>query len=82
MNEIATTPAGHERAGTVAVYTVSGMTCGHCVASVTEELRALGGVGAVQVDLPSGRVTVTSAGPLDPEAVRAAVDEAGYRLVP
>jgi copper chaperone CopZ len=61
-------------------WTVSGMTCGHCVASVTEELLEVDGVEAVDVDLPSGVVTVTSAGPLDPGVVASAVDEAGYAL--
>lgn len=62
-------------------YTVSGMTCGHCVASVTEEVGAIEGVSSVEVDLPTGRVTVTSSAPLDPAAVKAAVAEAGYELV-
>ncbi|MEH0823896.1 MULTISPECIES: heavy-metal-associated domain-containing protein [unclassified Micromonospora] len=62
-------------------YQVSGMTCGHCVDSVSTELSALPGVTDVQVDLASGRVTVTSQNPLDADAVRAAVDEAGYDLV-
>ena len=61
-------------------YTVSGMTCGHCVQAVTEELSALEGVEGVQVDLASGAVTVTSEAPLTDDAVRAAVDEAGYEL--
>jgi copper ion binding protein len=61
-------------------YTVVGMTCGHCVNAVTEEVGRLPGVRDVQVDLASGAVTVTSDGPLDETAVAAAVDEAGYRL--
>ena len=61
-------------------YTVTGMTCGHCVSAVSEELGRLGGVSDVRVDLPTGAVTVTSAHPLDAEAVRAAVDEAGYAV--
>lgn len=65
----------------VADYTVSGMTCGHCVASVTEEVGALDGVSEVEVDLASGRVTVTSSRPLPVAEVQAAVDEAGYQLV-
>lgn len=65
----------------VAGYTVSGMTCGHCVASVTEEVGALDGVTGVDVDLTSGRVTVTSSRPLPVAEVQAAVDEAGYQLV-
>ncbi|NYF56645.1 heavy-metal-associated domain-containing protein [Micromonospora purpureochromogenes] len=62
-------------------YQVQGMTCGHCVNSVSTEVRAIQGVSDVQVDLASGRVTVTSESPLDTESVRAAVDEAGYDLV-
>jgi copper chaperone CopZ len=61
-------------------YTVAGMTCEHCVQAVTGELTALPGVDAVQIDLGTGAVTVTSAAPLADEAVRAAVDEAGYEL--
>ncbi|MEU0152663.1 heavy-metal-associated domain-containing protein [Micromonospora fulviviridis] len=62
-------------------YQVQGMTCGHCVTSVSTEVSALPGVTDVQVDLASGRVTVTSESPLDTDTVRAAVDEAGYDLV-
>ncbi|MER6592022.1 MULTISPECIES: heavy-metal-associated domain-containing protein [Micromonospora] len=62
-------------------YQVQGMTCGHCVNSVSTEVSAIQGVSDVQVDLASGRVTVTSESPLDTESVRAAVDEAGYDLV-
>lgn len=61
-------------------YTVTGMTCGHCVTAVTNEISALDGVADVQVDLGSGAVTVTSDTPLSDEDVRAAVDEAGYEL--
>ena len=61
-------------------WTVTGMTCGHCVASVTEELQEIAGVTDVDVALDSGLVTVTSAGPLDRAAVDAAVREAGYSL--
>ena len=61
-------------------YTVTGMTCGHCVASVTEEISEIDGVTDVAVDLPTGAVTVTSEQALDPAPVRAAVEEAGYRL--
>jgi copper chaperone CopZ len=60
-------------------YTVTGMTCGHCVASVTEEVEEIGGVEAVEVDLETGALTV-SAPTIDDEAVRAAVQEAGYQL--
>jgi copper chaperone len=61
-------------------YTVTGMTCGHCVASVTEELSEIDGVTDVAVDLPTGAVTVTSTAPVDTADVRAAVEEAGYQL--
>lgn len=65
-------------------YEVTGMTCGHCVASVTEELSELAGVNSVNVDLNAGGVsvvTVDSTAALDDELVRAAVSEAGYQLV-
>ena len=62
-------------------YTVTGMTCEHCVRAVTQEIGAIGGVDTVVVDLASGTVSVTSAGPLDVETVADAVDEAGYELV-
>lgn len=62
-------------------YIVTGMTCGHCVASVTEEISELEGVDAVDVDLASGRATVTGEDVSD-DAVRAAVREAGYDIAP
>ena len=61
-------------------YIVQGMTCEHCLASVTEEVSEVPGVAAVDVDLATGRVTVTGDG-VDAAAVRAAVDEAGYEVV-
>jgi copper chaperone CopZ len=64
-----------------ATYTVAGMTCGHCVSSVTEEVSALAGIADVQVDLAAGAVTVTGEAAQDVDAVRAAVEEAGYTLV-
>lgn len=66
------------------VFRVSGMTCDHCVAAVTEEVSAVPGVSGVAVDLVPGGVSavvVSADGPIDVEAVRAAVDEAGYGLV-
>jgi copper chaperone len=63
-------------------YTVIGMTCGHCIKAVTDEITHLEGVAAVNIELASGAVTVTSADPLPREAVAEAVDEAGYHLVP
>jgi copper chaperone len=65
---------------TTASYTVVGMTCGHCVSSVTEEVAALPGVTGVDVDLATGGLTVTSDSPVDEGAVRAAVEEAGYSV--
>ena len=61
-------------------FTVTGMTCGHCVSSVTEEISEIPGVESVDVVLDSGAVTVTSSQPLEQQAVRAAVEEAGYQL--
>lgn len=61
-------------------YTVTGMTCGHCVQAVQSEIGKIDGVTGVDVDLASGRVTVDSAAPVPAEAVAAAVDEAGYEL--
>lgn len=61
-------------------YTVTGMSCDHCVRAVTTEVGRLPGVTRVEVDLARGRVTVTSDQPLAEDAVRAAVDEAGYEL--
>jgi copper chaperone CopZ len=68
---------------TTAKYGVTGMTCGHCVGSVTEELKSLPGVEDVSVDLNAGgtsTVTVVSQEALDEATVRSAVDEAGYEL--
>lgn len=61
-------------------YHVEGMTCAHCVASVTEEVGALAGVTRVAVDLATGDLTVTSDRPLPTAQVETAVTEAGYRL--
>jgi copper ion binding protein len=71
------TPTTH-----TAQYTVAGMTCGHCVAAVTEEVAKIEGVTAVDVDLTTGAVTVQSIEPIDASAVAEAVDEAGYSVVP
>lgn len=71
-------------AATNADYLVTGMTCSHCVASVSEELQTLDGVESVAIELNVGgpsKVTVASAAPLDRDAVSAAIDEAGYSLV-
>jgi copper chaperone len=63
-----------------ATYTVVGMTCGHCVSAVTEEVSQVPGVTGVDVDLASGGLTVTSEGPVEEGAVLAAVEEAGYEV--
>ena len=68
---------------TTQTYAVTGMTCGHCVSSVTEELHELPGVAEVNVDLVAGgtsTVTVISEQRLDDDAVQGAVEEAGYQL--
>ena len=61
-------------------YTVAGMTCGHCVASVTEEVQEISGVEQVDIVLETGSLTITSAEPVDDGAVRTAVEDAGYQL--
>ena len=60
--------------------TVTGMTCDHCVSSVTEEISAIAGVTAVNVDLATGKVVIESITDLDPGAVADAVEEAGYSV--
>jgi len=63
-----------------ASYTVVGMTCGHCVSAVTEEVSQVPGVTGVDVDLASGALTVTGETVVDDGAARAAVEEAGYEV--
>ena len=63
-----------------ATFTVTGMTCDHCVRSVQSEVAKIDGVDSVDVDLASGTVTVESTADIDPAAVVAAVDEAGYEV--
>ena len=63
-------------------FTVTGMTCGHCQRAVTEEISGVAGVESVTVDLASGSVTVTADRPVDRADIAAAVDEAGYVLLP
>ncbi|MET9437356.1 heavy-metal-associated domain-containing protein [Streptomyces sp. NPDC006551] len=70
-------PAG----GVTTVYQVKGMTCGHCEGAVSSEISEIAGVSSVTAVAATGRVTVVSEAPLDEDAVRAAVDEAGYELV-
>ena len=70
-----------ERASmSTSTVTVTGMTCGHCTSAVREEISAIAGVTAVDVDLDSGRVTITSDHDLEQAAVNAAVEEAGYQV--
>jgi copper chaperone len=66
---------------TTSTYTVRGMSCGHCVSSVREEVSEVAGVHSVDVDLATGRLAVTGHG-FDDGAVSAAVEEAGYELAP
>jgi copper ion binding protein len=61
-------------------WTVTGMTCAHCVASVTEEVAELPGVRAVDVVLETGALTLEADAPVAEADVRRAVEEAGYRL--
>jgi len=63
-------------------FNVVGMSCGHCVASVTSEVSKLPGVTRVDVDLASGALTVESDEPVDHAALAAAIDEAGYAVSP
>ncbi|WP_033219794.1 heavy-metal-associated domain-containing protein [Kitasatospora phosalacinea] len=66
---------------TTAVFTVEGMSCGHCERTVTAGLTALNGVTNVIADAKSGQVTVESAAPLQDEQIRSAVTDAGFALV-
>ena len=63
-------------------FSVTGMACAHCRRAVTEQIAAVDGVNTVAVDLDSGTVTVTTTRPVDRADIAAAVDEAGYALVP
>ena len=69
---------GYGEVMTTTTYDVQGMTCGHCVRSVTEEISEVQGVSSVDVDLEKGTAVVT--GEADPEAVRSAVTGAGYEV--
>ncbi|MET8863916.1 copper ion binding protein [Nonomuraea sp. NPDC004580] len=64
-----------------ATYTVNGMTCGHCVSSVKEEVGEVAGVTGVEVDLATGLLTVTSDEPVGRDLIASAVQDAGYELV-
>jgi copper chaperone CopZ len=61
------------------LFKVEGMTCAHCVAAVEQEVHAVAGAQEVEVELASGTLTVRGDG-VDPDAVREAVQEAGYQL--
>lgn len=63
-----------------ATYEVTGMTCEHCTNAVKGEISQLAGVDQVDVELEGGKVTVTSAAPVDDAEVRAAVEKAGYQV--
>jgi len=65
---------------TTSTFTVTGMTCEHCVGAVREEVGRIPGVTEVAVDLASGAVTITSEQPVSADQVRAMVDEAGYEM--
>ncbi|GAA1282591.1 hypothetical protein Psi02_31710 [Planotetraspora silvatica] len=65
---------------TTATFTVKGMTCGHCVSSVKEEVGEVAGVAGVQVDLATGLMTVESESPIDAARISTAVAEAGYEV--
>ena len=61
-------------------FIITGMTCGHCVASVTEEVKEIPGVTDVQIDLASGRLRVAGEQAVSGADVKSAVEEAGYQL--
>ena len=65
---------------TEATYSVTGMTCDHCVRAVKAEVGKIEGVDSVSVDLAGGQVTLRSDSPVDPAEVKAAVEEAGFEL--
>ncbi|MEC5185676.1 copper chaperone [Cryobacterium sp. MP_3.1] len=70
--------------GFSSTFQVAGMTCSHCVASVTTEIGRVAGTDSISVNLAPGGlslVTVSSSSPVDPAAIAAAIDEAGYELI-
>lgn len=77
LTDAQATQAAATDASVVANYTVTGMTCGHCVAAVREEVGGIVGVSGVDVDLATGRLTVSSEAPIDFDRIVEAVLEAG-----
>ena len=73
--------SGYPWGMSTSIWSVTGMTCGHCVSAVTEEVSAIAGVESVEVDLETGAVTVAAATDPTRAQMAAAVDEAGYALV-
>lgn len=67
---------------TTTEFRVDGMSCGHCEAAVKDEVGRLPGVERVDVSAETGRMVVTSSGPIDTSAILGAVDEAGYEAAP
>jgi copper chaperone len=67
--------------GVTSTFQVEGMSCGHCVGAVQSEVSAVAGVTAVDVDLATGSLVITSERAIDADAVREAVEEAGYEVV-
>ncbi|MGW0564502.1 heavy-metal-associated domain-containing protein [Streptomyces sp. NPDC003016] len=67
--------------GQATVYNVSGMTCGHCRATLTKEIGAFDSVLSVEVDLEAGQVTVTTSGEPDDALLAKVIDGAGYELI-
>ena len=65
----------------VSTYRVTGMTCGHCVSTVSSEVGKIDGVTSVDVKLDAGEVNVTSDTAVDDAQIKAAVEEAGFELV-
>ncbi|MGN8027424.1 heavy-metal-associated domain-containing protein, partial [Microbacterium sp. 22242] len=63
---------------TITEYRVTGMSCGHCEASVRREVGTIAGVQDIDVSAATGKLVVTSAAEIDDAAVLAAVGEAGY----
>ena len=70
---------GSQQASKQIVHVV-GMSCEHCVRAVREELSKIDGVSGVDVDLASGRVEISASAPIEEDAIRAAIDEAGYEV--